>query len=165
MMYQERFGKTLNVVLKELDFKNIAYTIHPFSGAVEIAQQDIRPPRSKLMDEVGGMGTGSAGTHRAVKVYEDKILARGTPVLTWDDVCKIFDVSERKKISLAQASFEVVGRDKFRGEVAARFDRAEEHHHTAYCASNSVQPEIVTAPNTPRKKLVEKDGAFQTVPG
>lgn len=165
MDYQERFGVTLNVVTKEVDYANIMYSLDPVDGRVVFADQEILPPKSKIMDEVGGMGTGQAGTHRATKVHRDKVLARGVPLLTWTEVTKIFDISEKEKTTLMQAAFKVVGKDKFRGDIAARFDKVLPTHYSAYRELAASPVEIVTAPNTPRKKLVEKDGAFQTVPG
>jgi len=165
MQYQERFGTQTNIVTKELDYTGIFYTLDVTHGAVCFADQEINPPKSKLMDEVGGMGTGASGTHRATRVFKDKVLARGVPLLNWSEVTRIFDVSEKERISLAQAAFKVVGKDKFRGEVAAKFEKAKPEHYCAFDESTGPAPEIVTAPNTPRKKLVEKDGAFQTVPG
>ena len=165
MLYQERYGKQSNIVTKELDYTGIMYTIDPVTGAVGLADQDIQAPKSKLNDEIGGMAGGRGGLHRAVRIHEDKVLAKGVPLLNWEQVTKIFDLSEKEKISLAQAAFKVVGRDKFRGEVAARFDKTLPHHYCAFEENAVEAPVIVTAPNTPRKKLVEKDGAFQTVPG
>ena len=165
MQYQERFGTQTNVVTKELDFTGIFYTLDVTHGAVCFADQEINPPKSKLMDEVGGMGVGGSGTHRTTKVFKDKVLARGVPLLTWTEVTKIFDVSEKERISLMQAAFKVVGKDKFRGEVAAKFEKALPSHYAAFDETDGPAPVITTAPNAPRKKLVEKDGAFQTVPG
>jgi hypothetical protein len=165
MQYQERFGTLTNMVTKELDFTGIMYTLDTSCGRIVFADQEILPPKSKLMDEVGGMGVGSAGTHRASKVYKDKVLARGVPLLNWEQITKIFDVSEKEKISLVQATFKVVGKGQFRGDVAAQFEKAQDMHYTAYQGDIVEAPVITTAPNAPRKKLLEKDGAFQTAPG
>lgn len=162
MQFQERFGVNTNIVTKELDYTNIAYTLDTSCGRIILADQDILPPKSKLMEEVGGNGVGPSGSHRASKVHKDKVLARGVPLLTWAEVTKIFDCSEKERISLAQATFKIVGKNQFRGDVAAQFEVAKPLHYTAYQEVKDTTPVIETAPNAPRKKLVEKDGAFQT---